>query len=234
MQSPITLSRAQVRELDRRAIEDYGIPGVVLMENAGRGVANRICELGISGEVIIGCGKGNNGGDGFVIARHLQLRGHAVSVWMWTPPKELEGDAKVNFDICSKCGIEINNEAVAEGPQLLSRISDRFSARIAKADWFVDALLGTGVRGAPRSPFDQVIEIVNASEIQTMAVDVPSGLDCDTGEAEVAIRADHTCTFVAAKPGLLKSTAGDHVGELYVTDIGAPRELIEAVRRTVA
>src|SRR5688500_7504074 len=106
MASPI-LSREQCRELDRRAIEEYGIPGLVLMENAGRGCVDVLERLGIGGPVVILCGKGNNGGDGFVIARHLELRGHACRVLLLRPPDELTGDAATNFAILRRTGVPI-------------------------------------------------------------------------------------------------------------------------------
>ena len=104
---PVTLTRDQVRRVDRRAIDVYGFSGLVLMENAGRGCADRLCQLGIGGPVVICCGKGNNAGDGFVIARHLDLRGHEVRVLVWAEPAELMGDAGVNFDLLRKCGVPI-------------------------------------------------------------------------------------------------------------------------------
>src|SRR6476620_11282136 len=100
-----TLSREAARELDRRAVDEYGMTGLMLMENAGRGVADRLCELGISGPVVICCGQGNNGGDGFVVARHLDLRGHAVRVLLFSDPSRLKGDAEVNYRIVERSGL---------------------------------------------------------------------------------------------------------------------------------
>src|SRR6516165_4855673 len=101
------LSRAEVREIDRRAIEEFGVPGVVLMENAGRGVAELLLALGVPGRVLLCCGKGNNGGDGFVIARHLDLRRVPVQVLLFARPEELTGDAAVNYQILAKSGIAV-------------------------------------------------------------------------------------------------------------------------------
>ena len=105
--SSFTQTRDQVRAVDRRAIDVYGFSGLVLMENAGRGVADVLCRLGIAGPVVICCGKGNNAGDGFVIARHLDLRGHAVRVLLWAEPEELTGDAAANFRILAKTDVPI-------------------------------------------------------------------------------------------------------------------------------
>lgn len=215
-----TLTRSQVRELDRRAIEEFGIPGIVLMENAGRGVADLLCQLGISGRVVICCGKGNNAGDGLVIARHLQLRGYAVDVWTWSDPGTWSGDAAINVSICQSAGIALT-EASEDWPSV-------FAKALQSAGWVVDALLGTGATGAPRDPLGRVIQMMNASPAKKMAVDVPSGLDCDTGIAEGDVfRAGHTCTFVAPKPGMILPEAKSATGELHVADIGAPRVLVD-------
>ena len=202
------LTREQSQSIDRRAIDEYGIPGLVLMENAGRGAADVLEELGIAGPVAICCGKGNNAGDGFVIARHLDLRGRTVKVLIWADAVELTGDAGVNFRIVEKAGIPIEFFGSAHDGARMARC-------LAGIDWIVDALLGTGARGEPRPPLDAVIDGLNAAEAKKLAVDLPSGLDCDTGQvARHTFRADHTCTFVAPKRGLLASPGRDYVGAL--------------------
>ena len=108
------LSREQVREVDRRAIEEYGISGLVLMENAGRGCADKLCQLGVSGPVVICCGRGNNAGDGFVIARHLDLRGCEVRVLLFCDPSDLRGDAAANFSILAKCDVPVHVVSAAD------------------------------------------------------------------------------------------------------------------------
>jgi NAD(P)H-hydrate epimerase len=218
---PLVFNRRQSREVDERAIRDFGMSGVVLMENAGRGLADKLCEFGIHGPVVICCGKGNNGGDGFVLARHLDLRGIKVKVLLWADEKELVGDAATNFQILRKCDVPL---------EIFGQQHD--AARLANllqgAAWIVDALLGTGSRGEPRSPLDAVIELLNASGIPIVAVDLPSGLDCDTGQAALhTIRALHTCTFVATKTGFNVAGAEHYTGDVHVLDIGAPRKLLE-------
>lgn len=215
-----SLTREQARAIDRLAASEFGMSGLVLMENAGRGAADKLCQLGISGPVVIACGKGNNGGDGFVIARHLDLRRHAVKVLLWADPIELTGDAAVNYQILSRCDVPIHVFSREHDPVSLA-------ADLAGADWIVDALLGTGSRGEPRPPLDQVIAQLNASPARRMAVDLPSGLDCDTGQAATStIRADYTCTFVAPKAGFTSPEARAYLGEVTVIDIGAPRKLL--------
>ena len=219
----LVLTRDQVRRVDRRAIEHYGFAGLVLMENAGRGTADGICRLGIDGPVVICCGRGNNAGDGFVIARHLDLRGRAVRVLLWALPEQLGGDAAANFRILEKTGVPI---------EVFDRGHDdaRLAGFVDGAAWIVDALLGTGARGEPRPPFDAVIDALNAASAPMLAVDLPSGLDCDTGEpSSHTIRAAHTFTFVAAKPGFLVAGAKRFTGEVHVLDIGTPRKLIDEI-----
>jgi len=215
------LNRQQVRRVDQRAIEEYGISGLVLMENAGRGVTDVLCQLGIAGPVVIACGKGNNAGDGFVVARHLDLRGYPVRVLLWADPAELQGDADANFRILEKTGVPILRVEAGAA-------ADRVERHLADAAWIVDALLGTGARGEPRPPLDTAIDRINAARAPKLAVDLPSGLDCDTGQAaQHTVVAAHTCTFVAPKPGFFVPGADHYTGQLHVLDIGAPRKLIE-------
>jgi NAD(P)H-hydrate epimerase len=208
------LTRAQVREIDRRAVDEYGMTGLVLMENAGRGVADVLCRLGIDGPVVVCCGKGNNAGDGFVIARHLDLRGYDVRVQLWTQPDALRGDAAANFNILAKSGLAIDG------------LGETFKG-LASAAWIIDALLGTGAAGDLQPPLDAAIEQIHAAAAKKLAVDVPSGLDCDTGAASrYTVVAQHTCTFVAAKTGFLAPGAAKYTGQVHVCDIGVPRKLL--------
>ena len=214
------LSRAEVRDVDRRAIKVFGVPGVVLMENAGAGAARLLVSLGIRGPVIIACGKGNNGGDGFVIARHLDSAGYPVRLILACPPEEIGGDAAVNLQIAQRSGLPI--EQLANGD-----LKD-WEAAIAGADWVIDALLGTGASGPPTGTVAVAIAAINAIRDQTtarvLAVDLPSGLDCDTGQtAGACIRADLTATFVAPKQGFDLAGAAAYTGRVEVVGIGAPR-----------
>jgi NAD(P)H-hydrate epimerase len=210
------LTRAQVRDFDRRAIAEFGVPSVVLMENAGRGAAELLVALGVHGPVAVCCGKGNNGGDGMVMARHLHNQGIAVTVHLFAAPEDLSADAAIHWNITRKAGIpsrvwpETDDAALAE--------------ELAKAEWVVDALFGTGMEGPVRPPADRVITAINASPARVFAVDIPTGLNADTGEPMgTTVRARHTATFVAAKKGYANPAARAWLGKVHVIDIGAPR-----------
>ncbi len=213
------LTRQQVREVDRRAIEEFGVPSVILMENAGRGCAELLIRLGIYTPVVICCGKGNNGGDGFVIARHLDNHQIPVKILLFANPEELSGDAATNYQIVARSGITV--QVVDE-----ENINDDWlQQQWLGCEWIVDALFGTGLSGPVRPPFDQVIQAINQSGLNVFAVDIPSGLDCDTGEPQgPTIRAQHTATFVALKTGFAKPAAREWSGQVHVISIGAPRK----------
>lgn len=214
------LTREQIREIDRRAVSEYGMTGLVLMENAGRGCADLLCELGIAGPVVLCCGKGNNGGDGFVVARHLDARGYDVRVLLFCQPAELTGDAAANYQT-----IEVAKLPIRCCPEGAER--QWLGEQLEGADWIVDGLLGTGARGEPRPPLDIVLRFLNAHAGKKLAIDLPSGLDCDTGQcAASTFRADHTCTFVAAKVGFRTAEAQPFLGDVHVRDIGVPRRLL--------
>lgn len=217
---PKSLTRDEVRNVDRCAIEEYGMPGVVLMENAGRGAAELLLDLGISGIVVICAGKGNNGGDGFVIARHLENHGVSVKVLLFADPNQLRGDALINYGILSKAGT-----AITFFPDVIE--SSLLTDALSQADWIVDALLGTGTRGEIREPYSTVIDQINAAGAKVFAVDLPSGLDCDTGvPLKPCVKADQTATFVARKTGFDIPGSESWTGEVHVIDIGVPRGLL--------
>ena len=235
--SQSTLTRMQARTIDRLAIEQYGIPGVVLMENAGinaTDVVTGMLEAVEGNKVAIICGGGNNGGDGFVIARHLVNAGRKVVVYLAADPAKLSGDAKTNYDICHAMGVKIMR---VDHPQSLAEQAGHWSA----ADVVVDALLGTGFE-ASRGLGGQAALVVNAINQAgesrrgggagplVLAVDVPSGLDCDTGTLDAdAVLADATVTFVARKVGFDQGDAEQYLGEVFVAGIGVPEKLVKEV-----
>jgi hydroxyethylthiazole kinase-like uncharacterized protein yjeF len=212
------LTVAQMRETDRRCIEDLGIPGTVLMNNAGAAVFAEV-RPGVVGIV---CGRGNNGGDGFVVARLALLAGQEVRVVLVGTAEELRGDARLYHEVFVRLGGQV--ESVHSGEEAVRAV-----AALADCDTVVDALLGTGFSGNLRSPYRDCIEALPA--VYTVAVDVPSGLNADTGAAPSGcVRADTTVTFHAAKPGLLAPEAQPYVGRLVVAEIGIPEVCGDDVR----
>jgi len=221
----LMLTREQVRRVDGLAVERYGISGLVLMENAGRNAASIITgEYGPTGRALICCGTGNNGGDGCVIARHLHNAGWSVRLLVTGDEAQMTPDMLANFRIVRCMGLE--PRVACDSTELAGAL-----ASVRPDDVVIDALLGTGFRGAVRPPTDRLIEGINAAPARALvAIDVPSGLDCDSGEpSNATVRADLTITFVAAKTGFAAAAAAPFVGRVRVADIGAPRELIAEV-----
>ncbi|CAN5413213.1 NAD(P)H-hydrate epimerase [soil metagenome] len=220
----VRLTRAQVREIDRRAIEDFHIPGIVLMENAARAAADVAWEM-IGRQparfVTIFCGPGNNAGDGFAIARHLHNRGTHVEIVPVFDPAKLTGDALINWRIVEAMQIENTS------------LEDSNIALRGEPELVIDALLGTGFTGEPRDRIAEAIDVITGEcKSPILAIDVPSGMDCDTGHpAKLCIRATTTITFVAEKFGFENPLAKEFLGDVIVGDIGCPKQLIEAVAR---
>ncbi len=216
------LTCQQIRELDVLAIEHVGIPGIVLMENAARSVAEiafgALVNPALSPTCVL-CGSGSNGGDGFVVARHLHNAGVPITVMLASAPDKLTGDARTNYDIVTRMGLPVLPADAA---------IERVSAALSKARCVIDALLGTGATGAPRGRVAELVDLANAAPLATrIAVDIPTGLDADDGTVHTpCFRADATVTFVAAKPGFAGAGATAVLGRVCVVDIGAPRELI--------
>jgi ADP-dependent NAD(P)H-hydrate dehydratase / NAD(P)H-hydrate epimerase len=195
----------RMRATDRWAIEERGIPGLDLMERAGRGLADLVVDVAPEGPIAIACGKGNNGGDGYVAARLLREAGREVRVLAVAPVAELSGDARANAERVD--GVE---------PFEATRLRDCAVA--------VDALLGTGFSGVPHGAVADAIAALNAAGLPVVAADVPSGIDAATGVAEgEAVRARATATFAAAKPGLWINPGKSHAGAVRVVDIGIPQ-----------
>lgn len=233
------LTRQQSRQIDELAINRLGIPGVVLMENAGRNATDLIQAYMIKqgrplNTALILCGGGNNGGDGYVVARHLHNRGVSVSILATRPVDQLTGDAAINATICQNMGLLI--EPIDSGEDLARNTLN------TKSDLIVDALLGTGFQGELRPDMQQLISAINATRdtldaLIIAALDLPSGLDCDTGrppvsrqgEPQHAVIADLTVTFVAPKLGFSQPHAWPYLGRFEVADIGISDEWIEQV-----
>lgn len=213
--------------MDARAIHELGIPGVVLMENAGRNATEHV--LALRGRrratrIRVFAGPGNNGGDGFVIARHLANHGFDVAVYLAGEERKLSDDAGTNFRILRNMGVEVRPVNTPDGVTAAL-------AEIRETDVVVDALLGTGFSGQVREPLATLIHGINdAAKAGVVGIDVPSGLDCNTGQpSNATIRAGCTITFVASKTGFETPGARPYVGEVIVVDIGAPPELVARV-----
>lgn len=214
---PPPLSRAEVREVDRIAIERFGMTGLVLMENAGFHAASQIHAIAPTGDICLLCGKGNNGGDGYVIARHLELAGHQVRIVSVVEFEELTGDAAANYGIAARSGISCE----------VAKDRTGLESQIGNPALVIDCLLGTGATGAPRPPYSDAIQIANQLPSLRIAIDIPSGLDCDTGRpSDPTFIAHHTLTFVAPKIGFAAPEATPFVGNLIVLPIGVPLRLL--------
>ncbi len=230
MASPRVLSRDELRLLDADAVREMGVPSIVLMENAAlgacRGVLRLLDGLG-GGPVAVLCGTGNNGGDGLALARQLHIRGGSVRVLIAGDPDRLTPDAAVNLKALKTCGIEAERLDAA----------DEDGAARAAGDWLagvgpaliVDALLGTGLSREVRGPLRGVIGAINEAGkagVCVVSLDLPSGLDADTGRPlGVAVRAHATMTFAALKRGFFTLEAQGYVGEIGLMPIGVPAEL---------
>ncbi len=213
----IFMTREQIREYDRVAVEEAGVPGIVLMENAGAGAARIARELlGAGRRVAIVAGPGNNGGDGFVIARHLLNDGFHVSVFLATAAAKIAGDALVNLRILESMSALIEDVSAAEAASGLAR-------RLRDHGLVVDALLGTGVSRPLEGHLGALIDAINGCGTPVLAVDIPSGLDSDSGQPlGKAVRAAATATFAHLKRGLVLHPGAELAGLVTVVPIGAP------------
>ncbi len=216
----------RMRQMDRKAIEGYGVPGIVLMENAGRGVAEAILERYPhvrEGRVSVVCGKGNNGGDGFVVARHLRNRGVHVEVFLLSREEDVKGDALTNLKVWKAMGGGVT-VWMGEDDVEASLSPLRHSRLI------VDAIFGTGLDHEPSGVYGRAIDILNALPIPVVSVDIPSGLHGRSGRPlGRAVRADMTVTMALPKLGCLIYPGLEYTGELRVVDIGMPKEVMEEV-----
>lgn len=217
------LSRDQIRALDRHAMEACGVSGLVLMENAGRGAAEIIETRARArpGPIVVVCGAGNNGGDGFVVARRLAARGFPVRVFFAGSTEGLPGDAGANRDAWIRVGGTVEN-ALDDGAGL--------TVALKEAAIVVDALLGTGLSRPVSGRLQAIILEINRAPGLRVALDIPSGLDANTGQPlGLAVLAHETITFAHYKLGLLTSQGADHAGRVTVADIGVPGALSAAV-----
>ena len=216
-----------MREMDRKAVHDYGIPGIILMENAGLRSADIIMEWysrSVSkSSIIIVCGTGNNGGDGFVIARHLLNRGFSVRIFIIGTPEKIKGDALTNLTILKR--MEADIEICAD------RVTDVFQKSLNECDFIVDAIFGTGLDREVREPHRAFITRITMSQKPVVAIDAPSGLDCEKGiPLGAAVKAWFTITMACAKDGFFRGQASEYTGALHIADISFPRALMDSLR----
>ena len=219
------VTREEMQALDRRAIEEFGIPSLSLMENAGRGVAaliEREFPRSQYPKVSLICGRGNNGGDGFVAARYLQERGYDTRVFLAAPAEEYQGDALVNLNRMSLPGLPLHS----------SRFLKIHSNEIRRSSLLVDALFGTGLNRPLKGFAADLISFLNGTKRPIVSVDLPSGLSADTGEVlGQAVRASLTATLHLPKRGLVLGPDSERAGNLHVIPIGIPSQLEKGIRR---
>lgn len=211
------LTAVQAKALDQQAQDKFGMPVLVLMENAGQAVAQEALKLlkGKPAKVVIFCGTGNNGGDGFCAARHLLAAGFNPDVYLAGKLSEIKNEAGINLKIL----LRLKQKITEIKPGNFGFLKNR----IGKSSLIIDALLGVGVRGKIRPAYQQVIDMINASGISVLSVDIPSGLDATTGKAfGRCIKADTTVTFVAKKRGLVYGGGKKYCGKVVVRGIGLP------------
>lgn len=221
----LLVNSSEMARIDRKTIEDIGIPGMVLMENAARGAAafyqEEIPDL-TKCRIAVIAGSGNNGGDGFVLARLFSEKGAKVRVICLRPPEKIHGDARANYEILLQLNIAITVWDEKED------FNSQFKL-IRESDVIIDAILGTGLNSEVRGLFREVIEAVNQLDIPVLAVDIPSGVDAGTGRVlGVAIRAKATATFALPKIGQVLDPGEEYVGTLKVVDIGIPACVLRA------
>jgi len=224
------LTGTQMAELDRHAIAELGLPSLVLMENAGRAVVAELCARHpdlAQKKIVIIIGKGNNGGDGLVVARRLLDLGASVEVHALCSPKEFSAETRHQAEILHKLGFALQHHVK---PKDVSKLA----GALADADIVIDGLFGTGFRGAARDLAAAAIELINVSPAFVCAIDIPSGVEADTGHVlGPAVYADLTVTFELPKLGLLLYPGRQYVGELVIAPIGYPRMLIEQYASTM-
>src|SRR5918911_1380849 len=220
------LNSSQMREADRRTIEEIGIPSLVLMENAGRqavaAMEAMFSDL-LERQIAVLCGRGNNGGDGFVVARTLLQRGADVSVFLLGRVADVRGDARINLEILGRLGLTVVEVADSQAWELhVSEVTD--------CTLIVDAIFGTGLNAPVSGLIESVVADVNASGIPVVAIDLPSGLSADSAEPiGPSIEACLTVTLGAPKLPLVLPPGETHAGDIVIADIGIPNEVFDAL-----
>ncbi len=214
----------QMKQIDKRAQEEFGMPSVILMENAGRGASRVALDMlpkEKKAKAVCVCGKGNNGGDGFVCTRHLINNSIDVDIFLLGNPNGLKGDAKINYRILRKMGKTVK---ILKNKKTL----DLFKRSLKKARLLIDAIFGIGLSGEVKQPYKNIIDLMNQCEKPILALDVPSGLDATEGKVlGSCIKAAKTITFALPKTGFIKNDGPYYAGEIIVADISIPKILLK-------
>lgn len=226
---PLTVS--QSRLIDEIAIREFGMSGLVLMENAGRGASELFLTRHPQAKsVSIVCGVGNNGGDGFVIARHLHFWERSVNVWVVGDTSKMTSDALQNLEVLKHTSVPIHY-LDSQSHRIPAETWNSFLSSLSRSDCIFDCLLGTGSKGSLRGAFKYAVEQMNSFPSPKIAIDLPSGFDADSGFAhEPTTNASETYTFVSQKVGFLKESARRFLGMIFVIPIGIPPEVLVKVR----
>jgi len=217
------ITSQKMREIDKLTQEEFGIPAIILMENAGRMASQVAFDMLLKskkGKVICICGRGNNGSDGFVSARHLFNNGVDIEVFLVGELFQFKGDAKINFDILRKIKVRI---------RILKTDNDLklFKEKLKGAELIIDAIFGIGLSGEVKEPYRSIIKVMNKSKKPILAIDVPSGLDATEGKIlGVCVKAAKTVTFALPKIGFIRNDGPFYIGELVTVDISIPKELL--------
>lgn len=218
------VSPEQMREIDNTAINRFGIPGIVLMENAALKVVEEIVKIMgdiKSKSILLFAGKGNNGGDAFAVARHVYNRGANVKLYVTSMKNGITGDARTNMDILENMQLEVHELAG-------DKVPDELKFEIQKASLIVDGMFGTGLRGEISGIAGEVINLINESGKTIVSIDIPSGVNGGTGQIPgMCVKATRTVTFCLPKTGLLLHPGCEYTGDLIVADIGIPRVLVD-------
>ena len=215
------LKSEDVKRIDKYAVEKLNMPEIMLMENAGIGLVKNVRDN--KKNILIVCGKGNNGGDGLVLARQLLSRGNEPEVFIFGKEEQLKGSVKVNYDILKKMNCIIS---------FLKKDNniENFNVAMDKSDLVVDAVFGIGLSREIEGMYKDVINIINDSEKEILAVDTPSGFNCSTGEIfKTCIKAKKTVTFIGEKFGFENKEASKYTGEIVVEQISIPIKIVEKI-----
>jgi NAD(P)H-hydrate epimerase len=216
------ITAEEMKKVDKTAIDEFGIPSLILMENAGRGAADIAYNMLLDkkNKVVCVCGKGNNGGDGFVCARHLINKGINIVIFLTCKRDQLKGDAKINFYILEKMDASVYELAKKDDFKNLEN-------EIINSELVIDAIFGIGISGEIKKPYSTIIKTINDNKNKTLALDIPSGLEATKGVSlGSCIKADRTATFAVIKAGLVKNQGPKFSREISVVDISIPKQLL--------